>query len=203
MRIDSTALDMMAQRVEGLLIELGYLSDLGEGDISTDENFVGTPLRMARWLASFQKIDVEQEIADVLSPIFPEEHSELVIVKDIAFVALCAHHMLPFFGKAHVGYIPKPSKGVVGISKLARAVKIAAHQLTLQERITRQVADTMYRVLDCEGVMVVLTDVHHACMSFRGIEDEHARTTTSAVRGIFETNKDGCKDEALALMIGK
>lgn len=173
------------------LAHLGYAVD-------ADPNMIDTPERAAKWFASFAWRNVEEDLRAVLTPVFPDEHKELVLVKDISFVALCAHHMLPYHGLAHIGYVPRD--GVVGISKLARAVKLAAHQLTLQERITHQLADGIYDVLGCQGVMVVLTDVEHACMSFRGVEDVHARTTTSAVRGIFASNQDGIKDEFLSLI---
>ena len=186
--------DALVGHVEGVLAELGY-------DIFDEsENFDDTPKRMAAWLASFAWSDVEQQLEELLSTSFPEDHHELVIVKDISFVALCAHHVLPYWGKAHIGYVPNGR--VVGLSKLARAVKLVAHQLTLQERITRQLADGIMNTLECQGVMVVLDDVMHGCMSFRGIEDDHARTTTSAVRGVFATNDAGIKDEFLRLIRG-
>lgn len=182
--------DDFVQDVDTLLSWLDYPM--------SDDNFKGTPARMAAWLMSFAHRDVERELADLFETTFPEDHHELVIVRDISFVALCAHHVLPYWGKAHIGYVPNGR--VVGLSKLARAVKLVAHQLTLQERITRQLADAVYQDLGCQGVMVVLDDVSHGCMSFRGVEDDHARTVTSAVRGIFDTNKDGVKDEFLRLI---
>lgn len=180
--------------VANLTTLLQYL-DYGD---HLDDNFTNTPQRWATWLEEFQWRDVEKELSDILTPVFQEDHDELVIVQDIAFTSLCAHHVLPFTGKAHVGYVP--SNGVVGISKIARAVKLVARQLTLQERITRIVADGIYKTLRCQGVMVVLTDVTHGCMTFRGVEDAHVTTTTSAVRGIFDGNKDGIKDEFLSLI---
>jgi GTP cyclohydrolase IA len=177
---------------EELLTDLGYLS----GDL-VDHNFTLTPERWATWLCEFAKRDVEAEARSVLQPVFPEVHDELVIIRNIEFTALCAHHILPFVGRAHVGYIP--NSGVVGLSKIARVVKLVARQLTLQERITRIVADSIYKTLDCQGVMVVI-EATHMCMSFRGIEDTHTSTTTSAVRGIFADNKDGVKDEFLQLI---
>jgi GTP cyclohydrolase IA len=179
--------------VEEILVDLGYTTYDGE----PDENFTLTPQRWASWLVDFAQRNVEEEVRDVLSPVFPEAHEELVIVRDIEFTALCAHHVLPFVGRAHVGYVPR--KGVVGLSKIARAVKLVARQLTLQERITRIVADSIYEVLGCQGVMVVV-EATHMCMSFRGVEDTHVSTTTSAVRGIFETDKDGIKTEFLQLI---
>jgi GTP cyclohydrolase IA len=178
--------------VEEILQDLGYL----QGD-AVDENFTMTPERWATWLCGFTRRDVEAEVRNVLQPVFKEDHEELVIIRNIEFTALCAHHVLPFVGRAHVGYVPE--NGVVGLSKIARAVKLVARQLTLQERITRIVADSIYNTLNCQGVMVVV-EATHMCMSFRGIEDTHTSTTTSAVRGIFATNKDGVKDEFLQLI---
>lgn len=167
-------------------------------NVVSDPNLLRTPERWADWLDSFAERDVWQELHDVLTPVFPEQHQELVIVRDISFVALCAHHVLPFVGKAHVGYIPS-KHGVVGLSKIARAVKLVARQLTLQERITRTVANGIMNALKCRGVIVVL-EASHMCMTIRGVEDDHTSTTTSAVRGVFATNDAGCKDEFLRLI---
>jgi len=166
----------------------------------TDPNCSDTPRRLASWLLEYAPMDEDEEtkfIADTLSPVFPEAHSEMVIVRNISFSSLCMHHMLPFRGVAHVGYIP--TDGVVGISKLARLVKGLARQPTLQERITRTVADAVFETLKCEGVMVVVT-ADHLCMQVRGVEDQYAQTVTSAVRGCFKTNDAGCKDEFLELI---
>ena len=165
-----------------------------------DENFADTPRRAATWLSDFapkSKDEEQQLIRETLSPVFPESHNEMVIVRNIRFSSLCAHHLLPFRGIAHVGYIPRD--GVVGISKLARLVKGIAQQATLQEKITRTVADAVFETLNCEGVMVVL-QADHLCMQMRGVEDETAQTVTSAVRGCFKTNSEGCKDEFLELI---
>jgi GTP cyclohydrolase I len=177
---------------EGIRIAL---IEMGE-DLS-DPNLARTPMRVAKWIAEFGNHKT-QCLEDILQPRFPEEHQELVIVKDIQFTALCAHHMLPFRGSAAVAYIPKSD--VVGISKLDRAVQFYANRLTLQERITKQVADGIMSVLEPKGVMVVLYNVEHQCMTIRGVKDPHARTTTSAVRGCFETNLNGCKEEVLQLL---
>lgn len=182
-------MEPIARQFTEMIEQLGY-------DLS-DENFQRTPERAAKWLASFSKLDENAFLENVLDPVFPEDHDEMVIVGPIEFTSLCAHHMLPFRGTGWVGYIP--SKGVVGISKLARALKGIAHQMTLQEHITRVVADGIYEILKCKGVMVVLR-ADHLCMQMRGVKDEYAQTTTSAVRGCFSTNQDGCKDEFLELI---
>jgi len=119
-------------------------------------------------------------------------------VKDILYTAMCLHHALPFRGKAAVGYIP--DDGVVGLSKLPRLVQFYADNFTLQEIITSRVADAIQEVLHPKGAMVVLYASEHQCMSVRGIKDTHARTVTSAVRGVFRTNDAGCKDEFLQLI---
>jgi len=178
--------------IQGILTEWGVSL--------TDENFADTPRRAASWLNEYAPLSSEEEAAFIertLTPVFPESHNEMVIVKNIGFSSLCAHHLLPFRGTASIGYIPR--SGVVGISKLARLVKGIAAQATLQERTTRVVADAVFTTLDCEGVMVVLK-ADHLCMQMRGVEDEGAQTVTSAVRGCFRTNSEGCKDEFLELI---
>lgn len=174
---------------------------LTQWDVSlNDENFADTPRRAASWLNDYAPMSAEEEasfIERTLTPVFPEAHSELVAVTGIRFSSLCAHHLLPFRGVAHVGYIPQ--NGVVGISKLARLVKGLAKQATLQEKITRTVADAIYKTLQCEGVIVVLR-ADHLCMQMRGVEDDNTQTVTSAVRGCFRTNSEGCKDEFLELI---
>lgn len=178
------------QQIYTTLQNLGY-------DPIDDENFRETPRRAADWLLSFQKIDENHFLEDVLTPVFPEDHDEMVIVDHIPFVSLCPHHLIPFHGVGHIGYIP--SKGVVGISKLARALVGIASQCVMQERITRVVADGIHQILEAKGVMVVL-EAEHGCMTFRGVQAQGARTRTSAVRGVFETNDAGCKDEFLRLI---
>ena len=190
-----SSFDALQEAVDNLITQLDYFPPN-----NIPEDMRRTPLRMAQWLQEFRlDPDIEQHARDVLSPIFPERHNELVIVKDITFAALCAHHGLPFVGRAHVGYVPNPHVGIVGLSKIARCVRLVARQMTVQERITRTVADAMYNVLQAMGVMVVL-EAEHMCMSFRGVEDHSASTTTSAVRGIFAENKDGVKSEFLRLI---
>jgi GTP cyclohydrolase I len=172
------------------------LNAMGENDSEQDENFENTPNRVAKWLMEYT-VKPGEELVDILQPRFPEEHHELVIVKDVGFTSLCAHHMLPFRGTAAVGYIPRGT--VVGLSKLARAVTFFAQRLTLQERITKQLADGLMTCLEPLGVMVVL-QAEHQCMTIRGVKDPNASTITSAVRGVFKENPEGQREEFLRLI---
>ena len=135
---------------------------------------------------------------DVLSTTFDEGHDELVLVKDIPMYSTCEHHLVPFHGAAHVGYIPGSNGRVTGLSKLARVVDLYAKRPQVQERLTGQVADAMMRKLDPRGVIVVI-DAEHLCMAMRGIRKPGATTTTSAVRGQFMSSAPS-RAEALALI---
>jgi len=180
----------LSTAVHVILRVLGY--DLG------DANFKKTPIRVARWLQEYQAPkDLNEEIEKVLQPVFPSEFDELVMVRDISFTSLCAHHLLPFRGVASVGYIP--AQGVVGISKLARVARLCAARATLQEQITIDIANGIDRVLRPKGVMVVL-QAEHQCMTIRGVRDPGCQTVTSAVRGVFLNNTKGSKDEFLRLL---
>lgn len=170
-----------------LLLILGY-------DWEHDENLRSTPDRVTRWLSEFGKCDSPE---NVLSPVFTEKHDELVLVRNITFASLCAHHILPFRGHAHVGYVPDGR--VVGLSKLPRLVTTLAKQLTLQESLTQQIADTLFDVLKPRGCMVIL-QAEHQCMTIRGIRDPDSSTVTSASRGTFRVNENGVKDEMLRLI---
>ena len=119
-------------------------------------------------------------------------------MRDIPFYSLCEHHLAPFFGKAHVAYIPSAEGRICGLSKLARLVDLYARRPQVQERLTSQVADALGKYLDPEGVLVVL-EAEHLCMNMRGVKKPGSRTTTSAVRGIFESNHK-TRDEALTLI---
>ena len=127
---------------------------------------------------------LQQDPGEPLSLVFNENHDEMIIVKDIPVFSMCEHHLLPFFGQAHVAYIPRNGK-ITGLSKLARLVDLAAKQPQVQERLTVQIADLIMERLNAQGVLVVV-DAEHLCMSMRGIKKPGAKTVTSAVRGIFE-----------------
>ncbi|HEX7120337.1 MAG TPA: GTP cyclohydrolase I FolE [Longimicrobiales bacterium] len=141
-----------------------------------------TPQRVAtalRWLTRGYGRDAHDAIGDAL---FEERHDSMVLVKDIELYSLCEHHMLPFYGRAHVAYIPDGR--IVGLSKLARLVDVYARRLQVQERLTDQVADALTRVLRPRGVAVVI-EAQHLCMMMRGVEKQNSKTITSAMRGEF------------------
>jgi GTP cyclohydrolase I len=151
------------------------------GEDPNREGLVETPARVAEMYAElFGGIGVDP--TEELAIGFEEGHQELVVLRDIPFHSMCEHHLLPFYGVAHVGYIPRGR--VVGISKLARVVEVLARRPQLQERLTSQVADTIVRGLRPEGVAVVI-EATHLCMTMRGVRKPDARVVTSAMRGIF------------------
>ena len=136
--------------------------------------------------------------ADVLQVLFEEGHDELVLVRDIPFASICEHHLVPFAGKAHVGYIPNTRGQVTGLSKVARLVDLVAKRPSLQERITTQVADTLEKALEPRGVIVVI-EAEHFCMTMRGVRKPGSITVTSAVRGMMRDDSS-TRAEAMALM---
>jgi len=149
------------------------------------EGLAGTPDRVARALR-FLTRGYEQDPEKVINgALFTEDYSEMIVVKDIDFYSLCEHHILPFFGRAHVAYIPRGR--IVGLSKIARLVEVYARRLQVQERLTTQVAETIERQLEPLGVAVVL-EAEHLCMRMRGIEKQNSTVVTSAMRGAFQTN---------------
>ncbi|QQK76006.1 GTP cyclohydrolase I FolE [Salicibibacter cibarius] len=166
------------------------------GDDPDREGVLETPARVARMYEEiFSGLHEDPETH--LRTIFGEEHEELVLVKDITFYSMCEHHLLPFFGRAHIGYIPKNGT-VTGLSKLARAVETVARRPQLQERITSDVANALVETLDPHGVIVVV-EAEHMCMTMRGIKKPGSTTVTSAVRGVFERDASS-RSEVLALL---
>lgn len=158
---------------------------------------VDTPARVAR---AYREVlgGLYEDPDAVLSTTFDEGHHELVVVRDIPMFSTCEHHLVSFHGLAHVGYVPGDTGKVTGLSKLARVVDIYARRPQVQERLTTQIADALVRKLDPHGVIVVI-EAEHLCMAMRGIRKPGARTTTSAVRGLFETNASS-RAEALKLI---
>jgi GTP cyclohydrolase IA len=155
------------------------------GEDPNREGLQDTPARVARMYEEvFQGL--KQNPKEYFSVVFNEDHEELVLVKDIPFYSMCEHHLVPFYGVAHVGYIPRGGR-VTGLSKLARAVEAVAKRPQLQERITATVANSIVEMLDPHGVVVVV-EAEHLCMTMRGVKKPGAMTVTSAVRGIFETD---------------
>jgi GTP cyclohydrolase I len=168
------------------------------GEDPDREGLRGTPERCARMMEEiFSGIDQPAEAQ--LSAIFNENHEELVLVKDIPMYSFCEHHLLPFFGKAHVAYIPKKGR-LTGISKLARVVEVCARRPQLQERLTTQVADALVKTLDPYGVIVVI-EAEHMCMTLRGVNKPGSKTITSAIRGLFRKD-EASRAEALSLIRG-
>lgn len=146
------------------------------------EGLLDTPKRVAKMYEEiFSGID--QDPGEYFETIFEEDHEELVLVKDIPFYSMCEHHLVPFYGKAHVAYIPRNGK-VTGLSKLARAVEAVSKRPQLQERITSTIADTIMEKLEPYGVMIII-EAEHMCMTMRGVKKPGSKTVTSAVRGIF------------------
>lgn len=150
------------------------------GDDPNREGVIDTPKRVAKM---YEEVfaGLEQDPAEYFDTIFSEEHEELVLVKDIPFYSMCEHHLVPFYGKAHVAYIPRNGR-VTGLSKLARAVEAIAKRPQLQERITSTMADVMMERLEPHGVMIVI-EAEHMCMTMRGVKKPGAKTVTTAVRG--------------------
>ena len=179
-----------AARVEAAVREL--LAAVGE-DPDRD-GLQNTPSRVARMFGEiFSGLGTDP--GAVLNVTFEADHDEMILVKDIPFHSICEHHLVPFIGKAHVAYIPNDDGRITGISKLARLVEGFAKRPQVQERITSQVADTMMRVLEPRGVLVVL-EAEHLCMSMRGVNKPGATTVTSAVRGLF---RDDARTRAEAM----
>jgi GTP cyclohydrolase IA len=149
------------------------------------EGLAKTPERVARALRYLTE-GYDQDPATVINgALFTENYSEMIVVKDIDFYSLCEHHVLPFFGRAHVAYIPR--ERIVGLSKIARLVDLFARRLQVQERLTTQVADTIEQHLAPLGVAVV-AEAEHLCMRMRGVEKPNSTVVTSSMRGVFQTN---------------
>jgi GTP cyclohydrolase I len=170
--------DMIAGAVRTILIAIGENPDR--------EGLIDTPKRVAKMYLRELCIGVGCDLAEQLTTTFSETHDQMVIVKDIPFHSLCEHHIVPYRGKAHIGYVPQGK--VIGLSKLARVVEVASRRLTIQERLTNDIADAIERAIQPQGVIVVLADCEHMCMTMRGIRKAGSTTTTSAIRGVFINN---------------
>ncbi len=153
------------------------------GENPTRDGLLDTPERMEKSMAFLTRgyaMDVTTVLHDAL---FEVEYDEMVIVKDIEFFSMCEHHLLPFFGKAHVAYVPNGR--VIGLSKVPRVVDVFARRLQVQERLTTEIADAIQEAIDPQGVAVIL-EAQHLCMMMRGVEKQHSATVTSAMRGVFK-----------------
>lgn len=182
--------------------ERGPMGDMYEnilkeiGEDTTREGLVRTPLRAEKamkYLTSGYSRNITELVNGAL---FTSENDDMVVVKEVEFYSLCEHHMLPFFGRMHVGYLP--DKKIIGLSKIPRIIDAFARRLQVQERITQQVAATLMEILQPRGVAVV-SEAQHFCMMMRGVEKQCSSTIASAMLGDFRTNKTS-KDEFLALI---
>ena len=179
-------------KIESIISQL--LTHLGEDP--TRPGLVRTPLRVAKafhFLTSGYNMSVSEVVQGA---IFEEACDEMVLVKDIEFYSMCEHHVLPFFGRAHVGYLPNGK--IIGLSKIARIVDVFARRLQVQERLTNQIADGLMELIQPHGVAVIL-EASHFCMMMRGVQKQNSSTTTSAMRGSFQQNPR-TRAEILALI---
>jgi GTP cyclohydrolase I len=171
--------DALAAHVRGILNELGEEPER--------EGLLKTPDRVARALRFLTKGYDEDPKSVINGALFTEEYQEMIVLKDLDYFSMCEHHMLPFFGKAHIAYIPKGK--IVGLSKLARLVEVFARRLQVQERMTAQVATTLMEELDPQGVGVVL-QAEHLCMRMRGVEKQNSVVVTSTMLGVFRSHQE-------------
>ncbi len=161
------------------------LSEIGEDP--RREGLEKTPERVARAIR-FLTQGYDQNVEQILNgALFTEDNDEMVTMKDIALYSLCEHHLLPFFGKCHVAYIPKNK--IIGISKIARLVDVFARRLQVQERLTKQIADTLQNALDPKGVAVVI-EAEHLCMQMRGVQKQGSFVVTSSMQGVFRSRQE-------------
>lgn len=180
----------MQDEIRNILTQLGENPDR--------DGLKDTPKRVEaslRFLTEGYGTSVQEVIGDAL---FEESHNEMVLVKDIEVYSLCEHHLLPFVGKAHIGYIPEGR--IIGLSKIARIVDLFARRLQVQERLTQQVADALVESLNPSGVGVII-EAEHLCMMMRGVEKQHSKAVTSAMRGSFLKDQRS-RDEFLKLALG-
>jgi GTP cyclohydrolase I len=182
-----TLADPIAEHARAMLAHLG--EDPGRPGLAE------TPSRFAKALR-FLTGGYEVEPADVVGGgVFPAEGEGLVVVRDVEFHSLCEHHILPFFGRVHVAYLP--GERIIGLSKIPRLVELYARRLQVQERLTEQVADALMKLVEPKGVLVV-AEARHLCMAMRGVEKQHSQTATRALRGVFAYDP-AARQEALAM----
>ncbi|MCQ2346978.1 MAG: GTP cyclohydrolase I FolE [Paludibacteraceae bacterium] len=178
---------LIAQHISPILTEIG--------EDATRDGLLRTPERVGKAFQFMTKGYNEDPEAILRSALFEEDYRQMVVVKDIDFYSLCEHHLLPFFGKAHVAYIPNGR--ITGLSKIARVVDVFARRLQVQERMTTQIKDCIQQTLNPLGVMVVI-EAEHLCMQMRGVQKQHAITTTSDFTGAF--NRQETREEFLKLI---
>jgi GTP cyclohydrolase I len=166
------------------------------GEDPNRDGLIRTPDRMEKAMA-FLTRGYKMDITDVLhDALFDVDYDEMVIVKDVEFFSMCEHHLLPFFGKAHVAYVPNGK--VIGLSKIPRLVDVFSRRLQVQERLTRQIGEAITDAIDPQGVAVIL-EAQHLCMMMRGVEKQHSLTVTSAMLGVFKTQLQ-TRNEFLSLV---
>ena len=168
------------------------------GEDPTREGLEKTPIRVAKAMQVLTRGYTQDPKKVLTDALFEEKYNQMVIVKDIDFFSMCEHHMLPFYGKAHVAYIPNGH--ITGLSKIARVVDIFSHRLQVQERLTEQIMQCINDTLKPQGVMVVI-EAKHMCMQMRGVEKQNSITTTSAYSGVFESSKT--RNEFMNLLRGE
>jgi GTP cyclohydrolase IA len=173
---------------------------LAIGEDPDRDGLKDTPGRVARAYAE-QFAGLGQHPKDVLTTVFDADHDEMVLVRGIEMFSTCEHHLTPFFGFAHVGYIPNQRGQITGLSKLARLVDVYARRPQVQERMTSQIADSLMEVLEPRGVIVVV-EAEHLCMAMRGVRKPGAKTVTSAVRGSFRSS-NSTRAEAISLLMDR
>lgn len=168
------------------------------GEDPAREGLEKTPMRVAKAMQVLTRGYTQDPHKVLTDALFEEKYNQMVIVKDIDFFSMCEHHILPFYGKAHVAYIPNGK--ITGLSKIARVVDIFSHRLQVQERLTEQVMQCINDTLKPQGVMVVI-EAKHMCMQMRGVEKQNSITTTSAYSGVFESSKT--RNEFMNLLRGE
>src|ERR671918_768016 len=189
LRREVTDENVIARQVRGILEAIGE-------DVDRD-GLKRTPERVAAMYAELFD-GLHKDPIDELDVIFDADHDEMIMVRDIPLASFCEHHLIPFFGQAHVAYIPNESGQITGLSKLVRAVEVLARRPQVQERLTTQIADAIEKALDPRGVLVVI-EAEHLCMSMRGVRKPGSQTVTSAVRGMFRRN-EATRAEAMGLI---
>ncbi len=170
------------------------------GEDPDRDGLVDTPARVARMYAEITS-GLREDPKEHLYKVFDVDHDEMIMVREIPVYSMCEHHLLPFYGQAHVAYIPKPGGRITGLSKIARLVDGFARRPQVQERLTRQIADAVQEVLDPAGVLTVV-EAEHMCMSMRGVRKPGSSTVTSAVHGSFRDNP-ATRSEAMQFITGR
>jgi GTP cyclohydrolase IA len=188
--------ELSKQDLSGFTMQELYREILSRiGEDPNRDGLLRTPLRVEKSLSFLTKGYDEDPTKILRGALFDVTYDEMVIVKDIEMFSLCEHHMLPFFGKVHVAYIPKGK--VIGLSKIPRLVEVYARRLQVQERLTREIADAIHEAIEPQGVGVVI-EARHLCMMMRGVEKQHSSTVTSAMVGVFREQKT--RQEFLSLV---